>query len=132
MSRRAGGTLPARERIADAMDTTSPSLLERLRDAPDAAAWSRFVRLYTPMLLRWAYRLGLSGGDAADLVQEVFLVLLRKLPDFRYDPGQSFRAWLRTVARNRWLDLSARQREKVVAPEDPAFAGLAAADPAEL
>jgi RNA polymerase sigma-70 factor (ECF subfamily) len=84
-----------------AMHTTPVSLLERLRDpAAEQAAWERFVQLYTPLLTHWARRLGLAGSEAADLVQDVFTLLVKKLPVFRYDPGQRFRGWLWTVTRN--------------------------------
>ena len=66
------------------------------------AAWRRFVQLYTPLLYAWACRAGLHDPDAADLVQDVFTVLLSRLPEFRYDRSKSFRAWLRTVALNQW------------------------------
>src|SRR5262245_1478691 len=57
-----------------AMDTTSVSLLERLRRPGAHEAWARFVHLYTPLLYYWARRLGLREEDAADLVQDVFTV----------------------------------------------------------
>ena len=79
---------------------TSASLLERLQ-GPDPTAWRRFVDLYTPMLFAFARRLGCDEADAADLVQEVFLILMEKLPHFRYDAGKSFRAWLWTVCATR-------------------------------
>ncbi len=84
------------------MPTTSITLLERLRKPGERDAWDRFVQLYTPLLLFWARRTGLPEADAADLVQEVFLVLLRKLPEFAYQPGRSFRGWLRTILVNKW------------------------------
>jgi RNA polymerase sigma-70 factor (ECF subfamily) len=84
------------------MLTTPPSLLDRLRHAPERQAWDRFVDMYTPLLFAWAGRLGLSGHDAADMVQDVFTTLVEKLPEFRYDPQKSFRAWLKTVLLNRW------------------------------
>ncbi len=83
------------------MLTTSGSLLERLRQ-PDADAWARFVELYTPLLLRWTCRLGLQAADGDDLVQDVFGILVQKLPEFEYDPGRRFRGWLRTVLVHRW------------------------------
>src|SRR5262245_6236650 len=64
------------------MLTTSDSLLHRLRHPSDGEAWARFIQLYTPVLHRWANRLGLQEADAADLVQDVFGLLLRKLPEF--------------------------------------------------
>jgi RNA polymerase sigma-70 factor (ECF subfamily) len=86
---------------------TPATLLERLRRPADEAAWARFVELYTPLLYAWSRRLGLQPQDAADLVQEVFIVLVAKLPAFRYDPHKSFRAWLRTVLLNKYRN---RQR----------------------
>jgi RNA polymerase sigma-70 factor (ECF subfamily) len=107
------------------MHTTSASLLEQLRQPADqgatAAAWGRFVQLYTPLLFFWARRLGLQEPDAADLVQDVFTVLLQKLPSFRYDQRKGFRNWLRTIIVNKWRD---RKRREAVAPVQAA-AGLA-------
>jgi RNA polymerase sigma-70 factor (ECF subfamily) len=114
------------------MDTPA-SLLERLRQPEETAAWERFVDLYTPLLFSWARRLGLQAPDAADLVQDVFAVLVEKLPDFRYDRQKSFQAWLRTVLLNKWRNRHRRQVEAsleavapglsdlVVPPEQDAF-----------
>jgi RNA polymerase sigma-70 factor, ECF subfamily len=93
------------------MNTTSVSLLERLRQpAEHDGAWRRFVQLYTPLLFHWARKLGLSAEDAADLVQEVLVLLVQKLPDFTYDPKKSFRGWLRTVTMNKWRDYQRLRR----------------------
>lgn len=86
------------------MYTTSASLLQRLRALTQGDDWERFVRLYTPLLHRWARRLGLQDQDAADLVQDVLVVLVRKLPEFRYDRRRSFRSWMFTVLKNKWQD----------------------------
>src|SRR5262249_54081307 len=88
---------------------TSLSLLQRLRTPGDQPAWDRFVELYTPLLFCWARRLGLQDPDTADLVQEVFALLVRKLPEFEYDPGKGFRNWLRTVTLNKGRDLLRKQ-----------------------
>jgi RNA polymerase sigma-70 factor (ECF subfamily) len=53
--------------------------------------------------------LGVSEGDTEDLLQEVFVILIRKLPDFQYDPQRSFRAWLWTVFRHAALAWRKRQ-----------------------
>lgn len=110
------------------MQSTPPSLLERLRQAQEPVSWGQFVRLYTPLLFYWARRLGLQDADASDLVQDVLTQLLQKLPKFDYDRDRSFRNWLRTVLHNHWR---ARQRRaspvpaggsdalaQVAAPED--------------
>jgi RNA polymerase sigma-70 factor (ECF subfamily) len=107
------------------MHTTSVSLLQRLRQVPDAEAWERFVRLYTPLLFYWARRLGLQDNDAADLVQDVLVILVRKLPEFQYQPGRSFRGWMRTVLMNKWHD---QPRRAAAAPLDSDVQPLAPAD----
>ena len=75
------------------MNSTSSSLLERLRHPNAEEAWDRFVRLYSPLLFHWARGVGLRRQDAADLVQEVLVLLVRKMPTFQYDRSRSFRAW---------------------------------------
>src|SRR5437588_12146897 len=90
------------------MNTTSVSLLQRLRLPDSQAAWERFVDLYTPLIFLWAVRAGLPAQDAGDLVQDVFTTLLQKLPAFDFGRGESFRAWLKTITLNRWRDLRRR------------------------
>ena len=83
---------------------TSTSLLQRAR-ACDASAWNRLVNLYTPLIYRWCRRAGLQAADAADVGQEVFRAVARKLSNFRRSqPGDSFRAWLRTITVNKVRD----------------------------
>src|SRR5258708_22827067 len=101
------------------MDSTSASLLERLRQPGQPEAWARFVDLYTPLLVCWARRLGLSTEDARDFVQDVFTALVEKLPAFTYDHHKSFRAWLRTVALNKWRDHKRRKTGPVVSGPVP-------------
>jgi RNA polymerase sigma-70 factor, ECF subfamily len=84
--------------------STSQSLIHRLRDPSDADAWTRFVHLYTPLLLSWTNRAGLAQADASDVIQDVFTRLLRALPEFTYDPQRSFRGYLNTVVQNCWKD----------------------------
>ncbi len=86
------------------MDDTPASLLDQLRRPGQVAAWDRFVRLYTPFLVHCLKPLALQPADAADLMQEVFLLLYQKLPEFTYDPERSFRAWLKMVLLNKWRD----------------------------
>ncbi|MFL5328510.1 MAG: RNA polymerase sigma factor [Gemmataceae bacterium] len=94
------------------MHTTSLTLLERLRSAHDAEAWRRLVQLYSPLLLNWMQSRGVQPADAADLVQDVFRVLVRKLPEFQYDPNSSFRGWLRTITINIWKDHCRRNSKR--------------------
>jgi len=91
------------------MNSTPVSLLERLRQPGDDIAWERFVHLYTPLLFQWLRRTGISEDDAADLVQEVLLILVKRLPEFRYDRNQSFHRWLYAVTLNLWRDRAKRK-----------------------
>ncbi len=110
------------------MLTTPPSLLDRLRHSPERQAWATFVEMYTPLLFAWAGRIGLSGHDAADLVQDVFAVLVEHLPRFQYDAQKKFRAWLKTILLNHWRKQLRKQAvekrtphadlDEIAAPED--------------
>src|SRR5262245_61352150 len=88
------------------MTTTPASLLERLRQPADQSAWSRFVDLYSPLIYSWGQQVGLQPSDAADLVQDVFALLVQKMPAFAYNHNGSFRAWLKTVTLNKWRENS--------------------------
>jgi RNA polymerase sigma-70 factor (ECF subfamily) len=117
------------------MNTTPISLLERMRQAPLSESWRRFADLYTPLLFYWARRLGLQDADAADLVQDVFLKLAQKLPEFKYDRQHSFRSWLRTVLINQWrtnnrrlsipADAGGQPVTEIPAPDDAELFGEA-------
>jgi RNA polymerase sigma-70 factor (ECF subfamily) len=107
------------------MHTTSISLLERLRQPGEQEAWERFVELYTPLLFHWARHIGLQESDAADLVQDVFTCLVQKMPQFVYDRGKSFRAWLRTVTFNRWRDNQKQRGKEPLARNGSSLQGLA-------
>jgi RNA polymerase sigma-70 factor (ECF subfamily) len=92
---------------------TRPSLLVRIRDAQDNAAWSQFVEIYAPLIYGFARRHGLQDADAADLTQEVLRVVARSARGLEYDPSRgSFRGWLFTVVRNKLRSLlDARHRQ---------------------
>ncbi len=78
---------------------TPLSLLERLREN-DRSAWQQVVTLYEPLLRFWCRRAGITGEDARDLRQEVFAAAAAGLAGFRRDrPEDSFRGWLRGIAR---------------------------------
>jgi RNA polymerase sigma-70 factor (ECF subfamily) len=104
-------------------DATSASLLLRLRNRDDGEAWARFVDLYTPLLYHWAGKSGLQPADAAELIQEVFIVLLRSLPGFQYDATRSFRSWLHTLVRTKWIDMQRRRRPGTMDAGLSGFAG---------
>lgn len=75
--------------------STHPSLLRRVRDAHDHAAWRAFDRRYGPLILAFGRRIGLQVADAEDVRQAVMMNLARTLPGFRYDPARGrFRTYL--------------------------------------
>lgn len=83
---------------------TSLSLLERAK-ANDSNAWERLRAVYAPLILQWCRNDGLDAEDAADIAQEVFLAVSRKLGDFSYKaPNSTFRGWLRTITKNKVRD----------------------------
>jgi RNA polymerase sigma-70 factor, ECF subfamily len=103
---------------SEAPSEPSSSLLDRVR-AQDQAAWGRLVELYGPLVYRWCRRAGLQAADAADVGQEVFQAVARKVGDFHRDPaGGTFRGWLRAITRNKILDSFRRP-----APGCPAAGG---------
>jgi RNA polymerase sigma-70 factor (ECF subfamily) len=114
------------------MDSTPVSLLRRLARQADEGDWDRFVKLYTPLIYYWGRRAGLQVADAADLVQDVLTTLIRKLPEFHYDSGRSFRSWLRTVTLNHWRDRHKRRATQPLGDGEAGLSGVATADGVEL
>jgi RNA polymerase sigma-70 factor (ECF subfamily) len=81
---------------------TRASLLVRLRDPRDNAAWREFVDLYAPLIYHYARRQGLQDADAVDLSQEVLLAVVGAVGRLEYDPQRgAFRSWLFTVVRRK-------------------------------
>jgi RNA polymerase sigma-70 factor (ECF subfamily) len=82
------------------MPDTSLSLLDRAR-RNDEVAWRRLRAMYVPLIQGWLRReCQLQVHDADDLVQDVIVVVVRRLPEFDRQRVGSFRAWLRTVTVN--------------------------------
>jgi RNA polymerase sigma-70 factor (ECF subfamily) len=91
---------------------TRLSLLVRLRDARDEAAWSQFVEIYAPLIFGFARKHGFQDADAADLTQDVLQAVSGGIRRLDYDPRRgSFRGWLFTVVRNKLRNaVAARNR----------------------
>jgi RNA polymerase sigma-70 factor (ECF subfamily) len=91
---------------------TRVTLLGRLgRDHSDPEAWAEFVAHYGRKIHAWCRAWGLQDADAEDVTQHVLLKLAGRFRDFRYEPGRSFRAWLKTLTHHAWQDyLKARRR----------------------
>jgi RNA polymerase sigma factor (sigma-70 family) len=71
----------------------------RAAAAGSAASVARIVERFTPCLLAQAdHRLGASlrrFADPADVVSAVWIIALRRLPEFDPQPGAAARTWLR-------------------------------------
>jgi RNA polymerase sigma factor (sigma-70 family) len=105
------------------MADTPISLLERLRLQPDSASWRRFVDLYAPLIRHWLRPHALQPTEVDDLVQDVLVVLVRELPQFRHDLRRgAFRRWLRGVVVNRlrvfWRDQRLRPVPQTAGSDD--------------
>ena len=84
------------------VDTTRPSLLIRIRNREDQAAWVTFDHIYRPMLYRFAQSRRLGHEDAEDVVQHCMSAIQEHIGRFDYDPDRGrFKAWLRTMVDNR-------------------------------
>lgn len=81
--------------------TTQPSLLVRIRDGSDAAAWREFDHRYGELIARYARGRGLQPADAEDVRQMVMINLSKAMPRFEYSPQKGrFRYYLGRVVRN--------------------------------
>jgi RNA polymerase sigma-70 factor (ECF subfamily) len=115
------------------MNPTPVTLLQRLCRQPDPETWRRFVDLYSPLLHRFALRIGVPSSDAADLVQDVFVALVPLMASFQYDPSNSFWRFLTTILRNKWRDrLRAAAVRPVVVGSDQLPEPADECDPAEV
>lgn len=92
---------------------TRASLILRLRDAADMAAWDEFTGIYAPVVFRLARNRGFQSADADDLVQEVLTAVARSVSNWveKEDRG-SFRAWLFCIARNNAVDFLTRRKHR--------------------
>lgn len=88
------------------MDTTRASLLFRVKDLRDAAAWAEFDSIYRPLLERFARRCGLRDAEVEDLVQQCMAAIQQHIGGFEYDASKGrFKGWLRTMLNNRVRNL---------------------------
>ncbi|TWU65285.1 RNA polymerase sigma factor [Crateriforma conspicua] len=90
---------------------TRASLLIRLRDRDDAAAWQEFVQIYRPVIVRVATAKGIQRADADDLAQQVLMSVCGAIDRFDHASNQAkFRTWLRRIADNATLNALTRGR----------------------
>jgi RNA polymerase sigma-70 factor (ECF subfamily) len=95
---------------------TQPSLLVRIRQPADAAAWRQFVDLYAPLIYGFLRKQSLQDADAADVAQDVLRTVAQNIGQLDYDPSRgSFRGWLFTIVNSRLNDFRRRsQRQRAL------------------
>jgi RNA polymerase sigma-70 factor, ECF subfamily len=112
---RPGGVSAIAETMMDA--AVLDDLIGRARRR-EPAAFDALVEAYSPRLYGYFYRLTGLREDAEDLLQEVFVRLVRMID--RYEHDGRFDAWLFRIATNLVRDRVRRQKRASGAP----FAGL--------
>lgn len=97
------------------VDTTSPSLLIRIRDRDDTDAWAKFYDLYGPLLYRYARSRGLSHDDAEDVRGNCYEAIVKQIETFEYDKEKGgFKAWLRTLVNRRVIDRLRKRKSQAL------------------
>jgi RNA polymerase sigma factor (sigma-70 family) len=77
---------------------THATLLARVAEGTDPAAWGDFYARYGELIRAFCRRKGLQAADVDDVTQDVLMSLTRAMPGFHYDPKKgSFRGYLRTI-----------------------------------
>ncbi len=81
--------------------------------APELAAWEDFFTTYNEILRRFVLSLGWEDIEFDDLMQDVWLDVIRLLPSFDYDPAKGgFRRWLYRIVRSKAIDQIRRHRAR--------------------
>jgi RNA polymerase sigma-70 factor (ECF subfamily) len=95
-------------------------LLMRAALDGDSAAYRRLLASLTPVLRtvtrRNCARIGLDGGEAEDVVQEVLLAI--HLKRHTWDVDRPFGPWIMTIARNKLIDARRRRGNRLTLPID--------------
>ena len=104
--------------------TTNPTLLNRLGDWLDHEAWLDFVTRYDPLIRSIPGRYRLDAETTEELCQRVWIELARRMRTYRYDPGKTFRGWLRRLCQSRAIDLLRKKKAHSVEWLDDQPAGL--------
>lgn len=99
------------------MIDTDETLLERLRHCDAHDAWKEFYDVYWGAILRYARKVGLDAHQAEDVLQETMMVLMRQLPEFRYDRSRGkFRNFLLTIVHRKAVAVLRRARRAATDP----------------
>jgi RNA polymerase sigma-70 factor (ECF subfamily) len=93
---------------------TRHSLIIRLKDQRYDLAWTEFVCVYEPFLLRLVQNHGTPDRHAADVTQQLLIAIAKSVEGWKPD-GEvaSFRRWLGRVARNVVIKFMMRERKQI-------------------
>lgn len=95
---------------------TRATLLERVKNQNDSAAWEEFIELYKNYIYVIVRSMSIFEHDADDIVQQVTFKLWKNLCDYQYDPSRArFRTWVRTVTKNEVLSFIRKRKAEVSA-----------------
>jgi RNA polymerase sigma-70 factor (ECF subfamily) len=119
-------------RVSDWAAEASPApqaeeLAEELEDVEraqrgDRRALARLYRAFGPMV-HGILLSRVDDHDVADLVQEVFMTVMKRLPELR--ETKSFGGWLASIARNRAVDHRRRRKPTEVLADTAGRASVA-------
>lgn len=77
-------------------------LLKMIADA-DSSAFRHMYKVYFPMVRYMVVKNSGSSDDAADLFQDVMVILYEKIRDHKLNLTCSLKTFIYSVARNQWL-----------------------------
>ena len=104
---------------------TRQTLILRLRHSDDAEAWSEFIEIYEPLILRLARNKGLQSADAMDLTQNVLTRVATAINRFEADPKRgTFRGWISRITRNLVVDFLRRKNRIPQTCDDSAILSM--------
>ena len=84
---------------------TQASLIAKICDLGNQAAWTEFVHIYEPVVQRFIQRHGMQHADAVEVTQEVLCRVAKSIESWDRDQQQStFRGWLYRITRNLAID----------------------------
>ena len=97
--------------------STDVSMLMHLASGNHEEAWQQFLDRYIKLLMGWCRYWKVEPADVDEVVQETVLAVVKGFKNFQRQGDGSFRAWLKTIARNCWMRVAQnRQRAMGVKP----------------